>query len=76
VLGLPAVGRGDNFFELGGHSLLATTLLTRINQHLGIQLRIADMFTQQTLCDFAEYVDLVQRQSAPVDKEQYSTFEL
>jgi amino acid adenylation domain-containing protein len=43
----------DNFFERGGHSLLSIQLISRINEELAVELKIADLFrypTIETLC--------------------------
>ena len=44
LLKLDRVGRQDNFFALGGHSLLAVRMITRVQQTLGVEVAIRDLF--------------------------------
>ena len=53
VLKLDRVGRHDNFFELGGHSLLAVQLMSRIQQALPLDIRLAQLFAHPTLSEIA-----------------------
>jgi acyl carrier protein len=57
VLELDTVGRYDDFFELGGHSLLAIRVLSRLQQKLGVELTILDLFTHSVLTDLARKLD-------------------
>jgi hypothetical protein len=47
------VGRHDNFFALGGHSLLAVQVIMRLQQALGVEAAISDLFARPALVDFA-----------------------
>lgn len=47
----------DSFFELGGHSLIAATLLARINDRLGVELTVRDLFDHPRLGALAAVVD-------------------
>ncbi|MBK7520388.1 MAG: amino acid adenylation domain-containing protein [Gammaproteobacteria bacterium] len=51
VLGLERVGIRDDFFDLGGHSLAAMSVVTRIEEALGIRLDLADFFQGLTVED-------------------------
>ncbi|MGB9119425.1 MAG: amino acid adenylation domain-containing protein [Candidatus Angelobacter sp.] len=53
VLGLEHVNPEDNFFDLGGHSLIAMRLIGRIRAVLGMDLRLADIFSASTLAEMA-----------------------
>ena len=53
LLEVERVGRQDNFFELGGHSLLAVRMITRVQQALGVEIAIRDVFDHPVLVDFA-----------------------
>jgi malonyl CoA-acyl carrier protein transacylase len=50
------VGIQDDFFELGGNSLLATTMVSRINQQLGIRIPLAEVYNRPTIKQLAEYM--------------------
>lgn len=57
ILNKEKVGVNDNFFDLGGTSLLAAKLQQEINEKLGIQMTILDIFQYpsiQSLCEFLE----------------------
>lgn len=56
VLEVPNPGRHDNFFELGGHSIRATRLASRIHRHLGLDIRLWDIFTYPTIASLAEQI--------------------
>ncbi len=48
VIGVDEVRLDDNFFEVGGESLLAIQAVSRINDHFGIELNVADVFEYST----------------------------
>ncbi|WP_260729721.1 non-ribosomal peptide synthetase [Dactylosporangium roseum] len=53
AIGVRRLGRNDNFFLLGGHSLLAAMVVNRVNQALGTQVGVRDLFDAPTLAQFA-----------------------
>ncbi|EJM23964.1 non-ribosomal peptide synthase/amino acid adenylation enzyme [Pseudomonas sp. GM21] len=74
VLQVERVGRNDNFFELGGHSLLVLQVISRVRQHLHLELSVNSLFSAATLAEFAERAALASvsgqpiLQPAPVDQ--------
>jgi amino acid adenylation domain-containing protein/non-ribosomal peptide synthase protein (TIGR01720 family) len=49
VLILERVGIRDNYFNLGGDSIKAIKLLSMVNREFNINLRIVDLFTDETI---------------------------
>ena len=54
ILGVAQVGIDDDFFSLGGHSLMATRMRSRIAEHFGVELSVADLFRATTVRALAE----------------------
>ncbi|MGH8082208.1 MAG: amino acid adenylation domain-containing protein, partial [Lysobacter sp.] len=65
LLQLPRVGRQDHFFELGGHSLLALQVTARLQQRLGLNVALSDLFAQPVLRDLAQLAAQQQGQALP-----------
>lgn len=64
LLEAPVTSRDASFWDLGGHSLRGVTLLARIREHLGVRLRLRDLFSHPVLSDLAGLVDA---ETAPHD---------
>jgi hypothetical protein len=60
LLTVERVGRWDNFFELGGHSLLAVRLVSRIQQVLGVEVAIGELFANPAVASFADRITSIQ----------------
>ncbi|NKE60082.1 amino acid adenylation domain-containing protein [Lentzea sp. PSKA42] len=54
VLGVERVGVHDNYFELGGDSIISLQIAARARE-AGLELRIADLFTHQTVQQLAAH---------------------
>ncbi|HVR07762.1 MAG TPA: beta-ketoacyl synthase N-terminal-like domain-containing protein, partial [Thermoanaerobaculia bacterium] len=65
VLGVERVGVHDHFFELGGHSLLLVSLHGRLEETLGVELSLIDLFSHPTVASQAEHIG-AQRRGAQV----------
>lgn len=67
VLECGRVGRTDDLFELGGNSLTATSLLSAVEEQLGVELDLGDIFSYPCLDSMAAEID--QRAAAGSDDE-------
>ncbi|MEV8478007.1 amino acid adenylation domain-containing protein [Streptomyces sp. NPDC051173] len=56
VLGRDHVGVEENFFDLGGHSLLLVRAQTTVNQELGCDLTVVDLFSHPTVRALAKHL--------------------
>ncbi len=56
LLHVERVSRHDDFFELGGHSLLTPKLAERIQQELGVEIPIVEIFESRTLLALAQHL--------------------
>ena len=65
VLGVERIGVFDSFFDLGGHSLLATRLITRIEQHFGVQLPLRNLFENPTIAGTCDAIATAQDSNLP-----------
>ncbi|HKG80697.1 MAG TPA: amino acid adenylation domain-containing protein, partial [Pyrinomonadaceae bacterium] len=56
VLGVDRIGMHDNFFELGGHSLALVLMNVRLNETLGREVAITELFRHPTITLLAAYI--------------------
>ncbi|GEO12156.1 non-ribosomal peptide synthetase [Segetibacter aerophilus] len=56
LLDVESVGIDDNFFELGGDSILAIQFVSRA-RNVGIEVKVADVFTYQTISQLSKLLD-------------------
>jgi acyl carrier protein len=59
VLGATVVSANDNFFDLGGHSINAVQIISRLNKHFQVSLRIDDIFSNPTVTEVAARIDAI-----------------
>ena len=57
VLRLDRVGLRDRFFELGGHSLQLVEVRAKLEERLGTQLPLPELFNHSTIESLARYLD-------------------
>ncbi len=55
------IGRRSHFFEIGGHSLSASRLVARVNDRLGVELGLSEVFEHPRLNELASYISEVQK---------------
>ncbi|QDL09660.1 non-ribosomal peptide synthetase [Brasilonema octagenarum UFV-E1] len=56
ALQVEKVGIYNNFFELGGHSLLLVKINQQLQEELGLELSIVDMFNYPTIHSLSQYL--------------------
>ncbi len=57
LLGVERIGRRDSFFDLGGHSLLAARLTARLQEEMGVEVSLAQVFASATLAELAALLE-------------------
>jgi acyl carrier protein len=57
VLGVEQVGVRHNFFDLGGHSLLLVRLHARLQEELGCELALVDLFVHPNIEALARHLE-------------------
>jgi acyl carrier protein len=70
ALGLPAVGLNDNFFDLGAHSLTVAEVHARLQEVLGHEFDLVDLFQFSTVSTLATHLAGASRQSQTSDRAQ------
>jgi acyl carrier protein len=56
ALGIPSVGMNDNFFDLGAHSLTVAEVQAKLQEALGREISIVDLFEFSTVNALARHL--------------------
>jgi amino acid adenylation domain-containing protein len=72
TLRIAAVGVEDNFFDLGGHSLLLVRVVQEIQNSLGLEVSLMEMFEHPTIASLSRHLtskqtDAPKQQTPPVE---------
>jgi non-ribosomal peptide synthetase component F len=70
ALGVPVVGLNDNFFDLGAHSLTVAEVHARLQNVLGREIDLIDLFHFSTVKELAAHLVGTQPQSQVSDRAQ------
>jgi len=70
ALGAPVVGLNDNFFDLGAHSLIVAEVHARLQNVLGREIDLVDLFQFSTVKALANHLAGSQPQSQVSDRAQ------
>jgi amino acid adenylation domain-containing protein len=57
AMGIPAVGLNDNFFDLGAHSLTVAEAHAKLQEALGREIALLDLFQFTTISTLAAHLD-------------------
>ena len=63
VLGVARVGLDDSFYDLHGESLMAMRLVSSIQERLGAELLVSDIFDAPTVAELDQQVEKALQQS-------------
>jgi amino acid adenylation domain-containing protein len=63
VLGVPRVGLDDSFLGLHGESLMAMRLASSIQERLGVEILVSDIFDARTVAELDQQLEKVTQQS-------------
>lgn len=70
-LGFEEIGVNDNFFDLGGDSLMAVNLVALVNQEMGSDLTVMELFDYPTIKALAQYEGFDQQKAlSPVQQAE------
>ena len=70
ALGVPAVGMNDNFFDLGAHSLTVAEVQARLQDALGCEIALLDLFQFTTVSTLASHLAGTQSHSQVSERAQ------
>ena len=71
ALAVEKVGIYNNFFELGGHSLLLVKINHELQEELGLELSIVDMFNYPTINSLSQYLNTKSYKGEPTKQNNY-----
>jgi acyl-CoA synthetase (AMP-forming)/AMP-acid ligase II/acyl carrier protein/NRPS condensation-like uncharacterized protein len=75
VLGLSRISIHDNFIDLGGDSILAALLVSRIRDHLEVEIPILSFFEgTSTIAEISREIDRLKESDAPAHAMRASLF--
>ena len=57
VLGIPRVGLDDSFLDLQGESLMAMRLASSIQERLGVEVLVSDIFDARTVAELDQQLE-------------------
>ena len=70
ALGIPSVGMNDNFFDLGAHSLTVAEVQAKLQEALGREISIVDLFQFSTVTALARHLAGTQSPGPVSDRAQ------
>lgn len=70
ALGIASVGTDDNFFDLGAHSLTVAEAQARLQEVLGREIALVDLYQFPTVRALAQHLEGVQQPSRASDRAQ------
>ncbi len=70
ALGIPSVGMNDNFFDLGAHSLTVAEVQAKLQEALGREIPLLDLFQFSTVSALARHLTGTQSHSQVSDRAQ------
>ncbi|AGY58076.1 AMP-dependent synthetase and ligase [Gloeobacter kilaueensis JS1] len=70
VLQVDRVGLDDSFFDLGGHSILLVQVQQQLQQVLGRQIALLDLFTYPTVGTLAQFLKQGEAAQSPLRQEE------
>ncbi|MDZ8090962.1 MAG: amino acid adenylation domain-containing protein [Nostoc sp. DedQUE05] len=73
ALAVEKVGIYNNFFELGGHSLLLVKINHELQEELGLELSIVDMFNYPTIHSLSQYLNTKSYKEESTKQNNYRT---
>ncbi|WDD36885.1 amino acid adenylation domain-containing protein (plasmid) [Nostoc sp. UHCC 0926] len=73
ALAIEKVGIYNNFFELGGNSLLLVKINQQLQEQLGLELSIVDMFNYPTIYTLSQYLNTKSQKENPIKENTHRT---